>query len=553
MAPPTRACKYGLDCIRNNPAHFAKFTHPAKLVATRAAASSLSTSKKLKNQKPILTSTPNTDAPPSLSASDDNRDFDAEVVAATHPTTASIVALVSTAVAPDVLANISGVTPIRVLADGDKIAISSYTIKRTHDHYYCTCPAWSINNRPVDARTCKHLKLVFGDAYEAARLLWKDPFGNAPPAPAIANKPKRKKQEDKASEDEDEENDANTKKASSTKAKKSKKNSDSSSSASSSEDDDEGTAATKYSAKNRAKREETKLKMPALLLAQKFEPTKTDPTGWWISEKLDGVRAFWDHERQEFVSRLGNLFTAPDWFKEAMPKNISLDGELFGGRGKFSETVSVVKTNNSPHWRKIEYQIFDSPSMASQPFEDRIAKLNALYPSKAASFLSSQSSLPSSSSSTATKNSHIKIVVHEKCKNLQHVLALLKTVESKGGEGLMLREPQSHYIGKRSNTLLKVKSFYDAEAIVIGHEKGKGKNSTVTGSLKCQMASGKEFKIGTGLSDALRIKPPKIGAIVTYRFQELTNDGVPRFPSFVCERIDANKPSDAVVCILKKD
>lgn len=43
----------------------------------------------------------------------------------------------------------------------------------------------------------------------------------------------------------------------------------------------------------------------SILLAHKWEPDH-DPTGWWMSEKLDGVRAYWDGEA--FVSRRGNQF-----------------------------------------------------------------------------------------------------------------------------------------------------------------------------------------------------------------------------------------------------
>lgn len=53
------------------------------------------------------------------------------------------------------------------------------------------------------------------------------------------------------------------------------------------------------------------------------------------------------------------------------------------------------------------------------------------------------------------------------------------------------------------------------------------------------------FNVGTGLSDKLRKNPPAIGAIITYRFQELTKDGVPRFPSYIGEAIDKDKPKDA--------
>jgi DNA ligase-1 len=69
---------------------------------------------------------------------------------------------------------------------------------------------------------------------------------------------------------------------------------------------------------------------PPLLLAHRWE--EQDPTGWWLSEKLDGVRAYWDGK--QFISRLGNAYLAPDWFIEGLPE-FPLDGELFAGRGRF--------------------------------------------------------------------------------------------------------------------------------------------------------------------------------------------------------------------------
>lgn len=106
------------------------------------------------------------------------------------------------------------------------------------------------------------------------------------------------------------------------------------------------------------------------------------------------------------------------------------------------------------------------------------------------------------------------------------------------------------YETRRSSTLLKVKTFYDAEAIVIAHHAGSGKNANVTGAIECRMACGKTFKIGTGFTDAQRRKPPKIGCIVVYKFQELSKAGHPRFPVFVGEAIDKTVPKDAVIRVL---
>ncbi|KAJ3211078.1 hypothetical protein HDU67_004786 [Dinochytrium kinnereticum] len=274
------------------------------------------------------------------------------------------------------------------------------------------------------------------------------------------------------------------------------------------------------------KKKKTAITIPNVLLAKKWDED-IDPKGWWMSEKLDGVRAYWHPEAEAFVSRNGNQFFAPDWFTKDLPRDMSLDGELFAGRGKFSSTVSVVKSMDSPNWSKIVYHIFDAPSIASIPFERRMDKIKEFI---------KKSKIP-----------HIRLVDNEECKGKSHLFLKLDEVEKKGGEGLMLRKPKSQYEFSRSNTLLKVKTFYDAEAEVIGHEKGTGKNSQVMGAIRCKMASGQTFKIGSGFTDKERAKPPKIGSIVTYKFQELSGSGVPRFPTFVGVRIDADKASDAQI------
>src|SRR5688500_8574324 len=102
----------------------------------------------------------------------------------------------------------------------------------------------------------------------------------------------------------------------------------------------------------------------------------------------------------------------------------------------------------------------------------------------------------------------------------------------------MLRQPGSAYVIGRSSTLLKVKSFHDQEALVIGHVPGAGRHKGRLGALEVQLADGTRFSVGTGFSDAERRDPPPIGSVVTFRFQELSTAGVPRLPSFVAVRPD---------------
>ena len=260
---------------------------------------------------------------------------------------------------------------------------------------------------------------------------------------------------------------------------------------------------------------------PPLLLAHSWDGS-ADLTGWWVSEKLDGVRAFWTGTK--FLSRLGNEYHAPDWFTEGLPKT-PLDGELWLGRGAFQRTVSIVRRQDkSEHWREIKFVVFDAPS-AKGSFEERLAFLRE-------SLVDGQSD-------------YVSVLPQDVCEGEADLRQRLVDIEAKGGEGLMLREPGSAYEVGRSMTLLKVKTFHDAEALVIGHSAGKGKHKGRTGALEVRLADGTEFSVGTGMSDREREDPPAIGATITFRYQELTDAGVPRFPSFVRVHPGSSAPAAA--------
>jgi DNA ligase-1 len=122
---------------------------------------------------------------------------------------------------------------------------------------------------------------------------------------------------------------------------------------------------------------------------------------------------------------------------------------------------------------------------------------------------------------------------HQRCRGLSQLREELARVEALGGEGLMLRQPGSLYEVGRSFTLLKIKTFHDAEAVVRNHQPGKGKFKGLLGALVVQLPDGTEFSVGTGFSDAERAAPPPVGSLITFRYQELSDGGVPRFPSFV--------------------
>jgi DNA ligase-1 len=242
------------------------------------------------------------------------------------------------------------------------------------------------------------------------------------------------------------------------------------------------------------------------MLAKNWDNT-TRPDGWWMSEKLDGVRAIWDGEN--FRSRGGNIFHAPAWFKAGLPA-LPLDGELFVGRGKFNDAVSIVRSMTAD-WTPVRYLVFDL--QAEGPTEDRQRMLLGLQ-------------LPA----------HVRIVEQVLCQSRDALHEFERDILNAKGEGVMLRAPRSPYEFKRSGHLRKLKRFIDDEATVIGHQDGEGKHEGRLGALVCQLRDGKTFRAGSGFTDEQRENPPAIGAIVTVRYFELTPDGVPRFPTFLAVR-----------------
>jgi DNA ligase-1 len=339
--------------------------------------------------------------------------------------------------------------------DGDTVEVegssSTYTLENKGGVYSCTCPAWRHQSLPIDRRTCKHLRAYRGEEAEAARI------GGENMRPVRAKAPPK-----------------------------------------GSSEEDEGDSA----------------KAPPVLLAHKWD-NETDITGWWMSEKLDGVRAYWDG--QQFVSRQGNVFVAPEWFVEGLPSD-PLDGELWIDRGQFQKTVSIVRRIDAGRaWEQIRYLIFDAPHL-KDPFEARMDYVQAFIDDVSPDF-----AMP---------------VKQERCDGYDHLRTELERVEQLGGEGLMLRQPGSKYVKGRSTTLLKVKSFHDSEAVVIDHLPGTGRHKGRLGALRVELKDGTAFSVGTGFSDAEREDPPEIGSVITFRYQELTDGGVPRFPSFVGVRAD---------------
>lgn len=249
---------------------------------------------------------------------------------------------------------------------------------------------------------------------------------------------------------------------------------------------------------------------PALLLAKVYND-QTDLNNYWVSEKLDGVRAYWDG--QQLISRQGNRFTAPAWFTAGFPDE-PLDGELWMGRGTFDVLSGTVRqqTPDDDQWRRVRYMVFDMP-IPDLTFDERLARLTQLI--------------------AALGIPHLQLVEQYKVTDRAALMQDLERVVAQGGEGLMLHRGASLYRAARSDDLLKLKTYEDAEAVVIAHLPGKGKYEGMMGSLLVEMPDRRRFKIGTGFSDAQRADPPPIGSTITYKYFGKTNSELPRFASFL--------------------
>ena len=252
--------------------------------------------------------------------------------------------------------------------------------------------------------------------------------------------------------------------------------------------------------------------------------------GWLVSEKLDGVRAYWDG--RNLRSRNGKILAAPGGWSAHFPP-FALDGELYTARGEFEKIQSIVmdKTPNEAAWSEIKFYVFDVPE-ASGGLLGRLSELEKFI----------------LKSPQAGQN--LKIIKQVKVKDNAEFEAFAEAVIAKGGEGAVVREPNAPYERKRSKNALKYKKFKDAECEVTAINAGTGKYAGLMGSVTCkslgatgsnpdeQIPHGVKFKVGSGFSDEERANPPKIGSIITYKYQNLTAKGVPRFPVFLRVRED---------------
>jgi DNA ligase-1 len=258
---------------------------------------------------------------------------------------------------------------------------------------------------------------------------------------------------------------------------------------------------------------------PLPMLAHDFTKRgKSMPFPCFAQRKLDGVRCVAVPHRGLF-SRNGkplsvHLSHVLDDVN-TMPADMVLDGELYSEELSFQEVVGLVKKKtltgtDATKLAKIFLFVYDCIQPGTNA--ERNAVLSALLPTRS-----------------------LHLLLTEVCVGKEDVQRLHAGYVAEGFEGLILRNPAAEYAaGQRSVHLQKYKEFEDAEFEVVGFKEGDGSERGCV-IWTCRTEDGKEFSVrprGTHdeRSDAFRGAAGAVGARLTVRFQELTDDGIPRFP-----------------------
>lgn len=232
-----------------------------------------------------------------------------------------------------------------------------------------------------------------------------------------------------------------------------------------------------------------------------------NPQSYVWSEKLDGIRAYWDGKN--LYSRNGKKLNAPKFFTQNFPP-FELDGELWSKRGNFEQIASIIHSKSNPQrWRELKFYVFELPNQQN----GLLKRLEILQ-----NYLS-LSEVP-----------FLAIIPQNPIKS--PIPALIQQIEEKGGEGIVVRQKEAPYSTGRNKHSMKCKSYQDRECKIIQYIQGNGKFQNKVGSFSCQDGE-KIIKIGSGMDESFRTNPPPLGTIITYKFFGLTKKGNPRFPTFL--------------------
>jgi DNA ligase-1 len=281
-------------------------------------------------------------------------------------------------------------------------------------------------------------------------------------------------------------------------------------------------------------------------LAASYDDVKEkDLAGTWaLQPKLDGGRAVailpGSGGRVKLLSRTGKEWgnfesirlALQAWNdKRGTDETLYLDGEVVSldanGRINFQQIQKTMMRKDGVEVGRLQYVIFDAAT--AQEWQDPQLPYSDRYNVAAATAYAI-------SGTPTLDEAPVAFVPSTFTKTL--TMADLKEVSGfwvgKGYEGAMARRADAPVKNKRSKALLKVKTFKDAEARILGKVEGQGKYTGMLGAFRCQY-NGKEFEIGSGFDDNQRQEfweMAELPELVNFKFFELTDDAIPRFPIF---------------------
>ena len=288
-------------------------------------------------------------------------------------------------------------------------------------------------------------------------------------------------------------------------------------------------------------------------------------------------------------TRYGNVVHAPEWLLKKLP-DFPLDGELYLGRGNFQKLRSIASTypwnRNDDDWKDIQLLAFSVPKMSSLLAPGKVDTINFKIdmPTTAYEWWQKRYNGPPSFNEFSTltfrkmypwlrdsteDNDNFKIHPHYPLPTftkdaLREVMRELDSITSLGGEGIMVRDPWSLWTPERCHSLLKFKKLHDAEGKVMGFKAGtetdKGSKllgmigaitlqytneagNVVTFDISGFTNEEREFATeemsyyarshpGEVMPDWVESKHFPRGSTVTFRYRELTKDGVPKEARF---------------------
>jgi len=260
-----------------------------------------------------------------------------------------------------------------------------------------------------------------------------------------------------------------------------------------------------------------------------------NPTGWYMSEKLDGMKGRWIGGA--FVTRSGQKIEAPDWFIKLLPE-FDVDGELYFGKNSFHRTGSLRSTSNSKSWEQVVFNIFDVIDYKLTWLERQQKLIEEIKDSDT-----------------------VKLVRWKKIKSLQHLEEKYQKIVANFGEGIVLADPWGLYQDGHVNQILKYKAVQDCEAVIIGYRTDDNETRLASFDVhpineQTQKPNTKiTFNIGTGLKVTQRYNFRErfpIGTVVTYTYELMGKNGKPRTPVFKGKRADYVMVSDDTTLTIKQ-